>query len=160
MNKYFFYKINTLTNKVSLINKGDKKTDLSKEVNKTLKDQDKYQIMLLKIEKVKKWNPKIPANILGGPDNFLLKEKNIQLGENLFSPGPIKLSFTFFDITKKLKIKKKEDKRAIQIIYYTLEYYEKNNIKLKDLKKVAELAFLNKLEKRLLAPKLITQIFK
>ena len=139
MNKYFFYKINTLTNKVSIINKGDKKSDLFKEVNKTLKDQDKYQIMLLKIEKVKKWNPKIPANILG---------------------GPIKLSFTFFDITKKLKIKKKEDKRAIQIIYYTLEYYEKNNIKLKDLKKVAELAFLNKLEKRLLAPKLITQIFK
>jgi hypothetical protein len=137
MNKYFFYKINTLTNKVSLINKGDKKTELSKEVNKTLKNQDKYQIMLLKIEKVKKWNPKIPANILG---------------------GPIKISFTFFDITKKLKIKKKEDKRAIQIIYYTLEYYEKNNIKLKDLKKVAELAFLNKLEKRLLAPKLITQI--
>jgi hypothetical protein len=91
----------------------------------------------LKIEKVKKWNPKIPTNILG---------------------GPIKLSFTFFDITKKLKIKKKEDKRAIQIVYYTLEYYEKNNIKLKDLKKVAELAFLNKLEKRLLAPKLITQI--
>lgn len=139
MNKYFFYKINTLTNKVSLINKGDKKSDLFKEVNKTLKDQDKYQIMLLKIEKVKKWNPKIPANILG---------------------GPIKLSFTFFDLTKKLKIKKKEDKRAIQIVYYTLEYYEKNNIKLKDLKKVAELAFLNKLEKRLLAPKLITQIFK
>ena len=137
MNKYFFYKINTLTNKVSIINKGDKKSDLFKEVNKTLKDQDKYQIMLLKIEKVKKWNPKIPANILG---------------------GPIKLSFTFFDISKKLKIKKKEDKRAIQIIYYTLEYYEKNNIKLKDLKKVAELAFLNKLEKRLLAPKLITQI--
>jgi hypothetical protein len=93
--------------------------------------------MLLKIEKVKKWNPKIPANILG---------------------GPLKLSFTFFDITKKLKIKKKEDKRSIQIVYYTLEYYEKNNIKLKDLKKVAELAFLNKLEKRLLAPKLITQI--
>jgi hypothetical protein len=137
MNKYFFYKINTLTNKVSLINKGDKKTELSKEVNKTLKNQDKYQIILLKIEKVKKWNPKIPTNILG---------------------GPIKLSFTFFDITKKLKIKKKEDKRAIQIVYYTLEYYEKNNIKLKDLKKVAELAFLNKLEKRLLAPKLITQI--
>jgi hypothetical protein len=139
MNKYFFYKINTLTNKVSIINKGDKKSDLFKEVNKTLKDQDKYQIMLLKIEKVKKWNPKIPANILG---------------------GPIKLSFTFFDITKKLKIKKKEDKRAVQIVYYTLEYYEKNNIKLKDLKKVAELAFLNKLEKRLLAPKLITQIHK
>ena len=139
MNKYFFYKINTLTNKVYLINKGDKKSELSKEVNKTIKNQDKYQIMLLKIEKVKKWNPKIPANILG---------------------GPIKISFTFFDITKKLKIKKKEDKRAIQIIYYTLEYYEKNNIKLKDLKKVAELAFLNKLEKRLLAPKLITQIHK
>lgn len=139
MNKYFFYKINALTNKVSIINKGDKKTELSKEVNKTIKNQDKYQIMLLKIEKVKKWNPKIPANILG---------------------GPIKLSFTFFDITKKLKIKKNEDKRAIQIVYYTLEYYEKNDIKLKDLKKVAELAFLNKLEKRLLAPKLITQIHK
>ena len=100
MNKYFFYKFNALTNKVYLINKGDKKSELSKEVNKTIKNQDKYQIMLLKIEKVKKWNSKIPANILG---------------------GPIKLSFTFFDITKKLKIKKKEDKRAIQIIYYTLD---------------------------------------
>lgn len=125
MNKYFFYKFNILTHKVSLINKGNSKTELSKEVNQTLQSQDKYQIMLLKIEKKK----------------------------------TIKISFSFFDITKKLKIKKKEDKRAIQVIYYTLEYYEKNNIKLKDLKKVAELAFLNKLEKRLLAPKLINQIF-
>lgn len=125
MNKYFFYKFNILTHKVFLINKGNSKTELSKEVNQTLQSQDKYQIMLLKIEKKK----------------------------------TIKISFSFFDITKKLKIKKKEDKRAIQVIYYTLEYYEKNNIKLKDLKKVAELAFLNKLEKRLLAPKLINQIF-
>ena len=61
-------------------------------------------------------------------------------------------------IFTKNKLKKKEDKRDIQIIYYTLDYYKKNKIKTKDLKKIGELGFLNKLEKRLLAPKLITQI--
>jgi len=133
-NKYVFFKFDGI--KVSSINKGNSKTELTKEINKKNLIK-KPQIMLMKIEKKKEWTPKTPINMIG---------------------GPIKISFIFMTLTDRLKIKKQEDKRAIQIIYYTLDYYEKNNIKSKDLKKIAELAFNNQLEKRLLAPKLINQI--
>ena len=136
--KYTFLKKNIKTNKITLIIKGNSKTKLIKEFNKKNINTD-YEIMLIKLDIMKEWHPdkKIPVNMIG---------------------GPIKIKFEFFNITSKNKLKKKEDKRDIQIIYYTLDYYRKNNIKTKDLKKIGELAFSNKLEKRLLAPKLITQI--
>jgi hypothetical protein len=133
-NKYIFYKFNTKT--VSTIAKGINKKELTENM-KDKKISDNYDVLLMKIEKKKEWTPKIPINMLG---------------------GPIKVSFSFYTVTNKGKLKKQEDSRGIQIIYYTLDYYQKNKIKSEDLKKIALLAFLNKLEKRLLAPKLITQI--
>jgi hypothetical protein len=133
-NKYIFYKFNTKT--VSTIAKGINKKELIENM-KDKKISDNYDVLLMKIEKKKEWTPKIPINMLG---------------------GPIKVSFSFYTVTNKGKLKKQEDSRGIQIIYYTLDYYQKNKIKSEDLKKIALLAFLNKLEKRLLAPKLITQI--
>jgi hypothetical protein len=64
-------------------------------------------------------------------------------------------------VDEKLPNKKGEldpDRRNSQYLYYTTEYYEANNIKSSDLKQVALLACGNKLEKRPLAVKLITQI--
>ena len=73
--------------------------------------------------------------------------------------GPIKVLFSFYKITKKGIIKKnKNDPRSIQFLFYTYDYYLKNKINSSDLKKLAQLAFNNKLEKRALAPKLINQI--
>lgn len=136
-NKYIFYKFNTKT--VLTIAKGGNKKELIENM-KDKKISDNYEVLLMKIEKKKEWTPKIPSNMLG---------------------GPIKVSFSFYTVTNKGKLKKKEDDpRGIQIIYYTLDYYQEHKINSKDLKKIALLAFLNKLEKRLLAPKLITQINK
>ena len=137
-NKYLFYKFNQKTNTINTLSKGNSMKEV-KENTKDKKISSEYEVLLMKIEKIKDWSPttKIPVNMLG---------------------GPIKISFSFFTVTDKGKLKKKEDSRGIQIIYYTLEYYDKNKINSKDLKKIALLAFSNKLEKRLLAPKLITQI--
>jgi hypothetical protein len=137
-NKYLFFKFNHENNKLVLINKGNSKSELIKIINKKSINK-KYEVLLMKFEKKKEWslNTKIPINMLG---------------------GPIKISFSFFDISDKNKLKNKEDSRSIQVIYYTWDYYQQYNIKKNDLLKVAELAILNKLEKRLLAPKLISQI--
>jgi hypothetical protein len=54
--------------------------------------------------------------------------------------------------------KNKEDPRAIQFLFYTYDYILKHKINSKDLKKLALFAQANKLEKRALAPKLITQL--
>ena len=137
-NKYLFFKFDLKNDKLSLIEKGNSKSELIKNINKKTIKQ-KYEIILMKLEKVKEWSlqSKIPINMIG---------------------GPIKISFLFFDLTNKNKVKHKEDSRSIQIVYYTWEYFQKNNIKLSDLKKVAKLSVSNKLEKRLLAPKLIEQI--
>jgi hypothetical protein len=137
-NKYLFFKFDLKNDKLVLIEKGNSKSELIKNINKKTIKQ-KYEMILMKLDKVKEWSlqSKIPINMVG---------------------GPIKISFLFFDLNNKHKLKHKEDPRSIQIVYYTWEYFQKNNIKISDLKKVAKLSVSNKLEKRLLAPKLIEQI--
>ena len=54
---------------------------------------------------------------------------------------------------------KKSEKRNNHL-FYTNSFLEKNKISKKDLLKIVQLASENKLEKRLLAPKIIEQIFK
>jgi hypothetical protein len=137
-NKYSFFKFNLLANKVSSLSKGDSKKELNKNTKgKKLKSNE--EVVLLKFTLMKDWSPdtKISINMLG---------------------GPIKITFSFYEVTDKGKLKKKEDKRAIQFVYYTFDFYQKNKIKSKHLKKLVLMAFKNSLEKRLLAPKLITQI--
>lgn len=136
--KYYMFKLNKEKNKTTLISYSTSK----KEIMNTLK-QNKIKIendiILIKLEKTK-WTPttKIPANMLS---------------------GPIKVIFSFYTVSIKNKIQEnKEDPRTVQFLFYTYDYYMKHKIKIKDLKKLSKLAFANKLEKRLLAPKLITQI--
>lgn len=136
--KYYMFKSNKEKNKITLIGYSTSK----KEILNTLK-QNKIKIendiVLIKLEKTK-WTPttKIPANMLS---------------------GPIKVFFSFYTVSIKNKIQEnKEDPRAVQFLFYTYDYYLKYKIRIKDLKKLSKLAFVNKLEKRLLAPKLITQI--
>ena len=135
-NKYIMYKF--YNNKISSLAKADNKNDI-KEIVKGKKISIESDIILITLEKTK-WTPetKIPVNMLG---------------------GPIKVLFSFYKITKKGIIKKnKNDPRSIQFLFYTYDYYLKNKINSSDLKKLAQLAFNNKLEKRALAPKLINQI--
>ena len=134
--KYYMFKLNKEKNKTTLISKANSK----KEILNTLK-QNKIEndIILIKLEKTK-WTPttKIPVNMLS---------------------GPIKVFFSFYTVDIKKKIRhNKEDPRTVQFLFYTYDYYLKHKIKIDDLKKLSKLAFANKLEKRLLAPKLITQI--
>jgi len=134
-NKYIMFKIND-KKKVSSVTKANTKEELKDNLkNKTIPlDSD---IILITLEKTN-WVPdtKIPINMLG---------------------GPIKVLFTFYTFKKSIK-KNKDDPRAVQFLFYTYDFYLKNKIKINDLRKIANLAFQNKLEKRPLAKKLITQI--
>ena len=139
-NKYIMFKINPDKNKISTFVKVDSKDELNQKTKgKIVKNTNEF--VLLTLEKTK-WNPntKIPVNMLG---------------------GPIKVLFSFYSVSKKSTIKKnKNDPRAIQFLFYTYDYYLKKKIKIDDLKNITLLAYQNKLEKRALAPKLITQIIK
>lgn len=137
-NKYLFFKFNLINEKISSLAKGNTKKELNEKAkSKKLKTDE--EVLLMKLNLVKEWSPdtKIPVYMIG---------------------GPIKITFSFYKVTEKGKLKKSEDKRAIQFLYYTMEYYQQNKIKSNDLKKVALMAFKNSLEKRLMAKKLITQI--
>lgn len=130
------FKLNKEKNKITLIIKANSKKEI-RNTSKQIKIEN--DIILIKLEKTK-WTPttKIPANMLS---------------------GPIKVFFSFYTINIKKKIREnKEDPRTVQFLFYTYDYYLKYKIKIDDLKKLSKLAFANKLEKRLLAPKLITQI--
>jgi hypothetical protein len=136
--KYYMFKLNKDKNKINSITKANSKEELN-DKTKGKKVSLENDIILITLEKTK-WTPttKIPVNMLG---------------------GPIKVYLSFYTISNKGKIRKnKEDPRAVQFLFYTYDYYLKNKIKMDDLKKLSKLAFANKLEKRLLAPKLITQI--
>ena len=137
--KYIFFKFNLIKTKVSKIESGNTKKELQEKM-KGKKISSDNEILLMKFEKKK--------------DFSLTTKSNNSLG------GPIKVTFNFYELSSKGSLKKKEDPRAIQLVYYTLDYYLKHNILSSDLLKLALLAFQNKLEKRLLAPKLITQINK
>jgi hypothetical protein len=137
--KYYMFKLNKEKNKIILISKANSKKEINEKINEKIKNTLENYIILIKLEKTK-WTPttKIPANMLS---------------------GPIKVYFSFYTIDIKKKIRhNKEDPRTVQFLFYTYDYYLKHKIKIDDLKKLSKLAFANKLEKRLLAPKLITQI--
>ena len=130
--KYFLFKQNGT--KISALVKAQTKAELKDKLkNKKLTEKD--DIMLITLKKTT-WdlNTKIPINMLG---------------------GPIKVLFSFYNLTPKNNLQKKEDPRAIQFLFYTYDYYLKNKIKIEDLKRVGKKAFANSLEKRPLAPKLM-----
>ena len=74
--------------------------------------------------------------------------------------GPIKIEINFFELSKRGAIKTNKFEKRNNHLFYTIPYLEKNKISKKDFKKIAQLAFDDKLEKRLLAPKTIDIIKK
>lgn len=152
-NKYWLFKINTEKNSVKKVGESNGIRELKSQViGQKLKDFNSYEFVLIKLSKEPKYNPedKSPlAKLIAGPIKVTIKMYEIT------ESGTLKPKY------EKLPNRKGEldpDRRNSQFLYYTTEYYETNNIKSSDLKQVALLACGNKLEKRPLAVKLITQI--
>ena len=153
--KYWLFKFNTDKKSIKKIGKSNGIRELKTQViGKKLKNFNLYEFVLIKLSKEPKYKPE---------DKSALAK---------LIAGPIKLTVKMYELTESGTLKPKyekqpnkkgeldTDKRNAQYLYYTTEYYETNNIKSEDLKKVALLACENKLEKRPLAVKLITQINK
>ena len=73
--------------------------------------------------------------------------------------GPIKVEMFSYKVSKRGTIKLDEKSKS-NLLFYTQKYLDKNKINMTDLKKIAKAFYTDKLEKRLLAPKLIDQIKK
>lgn len=151
-NKYMLFKFNPDKNKIKKISEGSKMSEIKenvigKKINKT------DEVILLKLSKEKKFDP--------NAENKLGK----------LIGGPIKITFKIYEITPNYNLKQKyektpnkkgeldSDKRNSQYLFITLDHYQKYRIKKSDMELVALLAIQFKLEKRLLAPKLIDQIY-
>ena len=128
--------------KYKIISKNNNLRILLKEgKEKIFKNKDKYvdlKVVLLKLTKQK----------------IVKNESKIKL-----YTGPIKVEMFNYKITKRGTIKLNEKSKS-NLLFYTDKYLEKNKIKSKDLMKIGKAFDLDKLEKRLLAPKLINQISK
>ena len=153
--KYWLFKFNIEKKSVKKIGKSNGIRELKNQViGKKLKDFNLYEFILIKLSKESKYNPEDKsalAKLIAGPIKLTIKMYQIT------ESGTLKPKY------EKLPNKKGEldpDKRNAQYLYYTTEYYEENGIKSIDLKQVALLACENKLEKRPLAVKSITQINK
>ena len=134
-NKYYFI---YQKKKYKIIDKGNNKKELFKNIKKKLnkkkiKDQTSFTLLILQNN----------------------KNKN-----SISKTGPIKVNIVFYKITKRGALKVNESDKRTNLIFYTKNFLEKNKIKNNDLRKIVKLAFNNKLEKRLFAPKLINQIYK
>lgn len=128
--------------KYKIISKNNNLRTLLKEgKEKIIKNKDKYvdlKIILLK----------------------LTKQKIVKNGSKIkLYTGPIKVEMFNYKITKRGTIKLNEKSKS-NLLFYTDKYLQKNKIKSNDLMKISKAFDLDKLEKRLLAPKLINQISK
>ena len=144
MDKYYLYKYNKVIKKV--ISGSNKK--ILQQLD--LKDNKKYEYILLTLSKIKDYNKE--SKFIGGPIKItfkILETKTNRKGNVILVPK--------YEKQLNRKGEKDYDKRNAQFLYLTTEYLKKFNKK--DIKLVAELAIQNKLEKRLLAPKLIDQIY-
>ena len=149
-NKYYLFKFNNLTNQIKSVVKSNSMTELKQNViGKNIKQTDEIILLKLSKERSFKENTKDPLKLIGGPIKVTFKMFEMT------STGHIK---TKYSDTINRRGEKETDKRNIQMLYYTLDFYNKYGIRTDDLKKIAFLAITNKLEKRPMAQKLITQI--
>mgnify|MGYP003973650631 FL=1 len=139
--KYKYYLIFP-DKKFKIIIKNNNIQQLIKEYrNKIKKNKDLYKLktfILLKFTKTKK---KLKSSIK-------------------FFTGPIKVQIIFYKSSLRSAIKIDNNDFRNNILFYTKEYLETYKINKKDLKKIAQGAYNDKLETRLLAPKSIDQIKK
>ena len=125
------YKILSKNNNLRILLKEGKEKILSKK--------DKYidnKMIVLKLTKQKK----------------VINKSKLKL-----YTGPVKVEMFSYNVTKRGTIKIDEKSKS-NLLFYTQKYLDKNKINISDLKKIAKAFYLDKLEKRLLAPKLIDQI--
>ena len=141
MIKYKYYFID-LDKKFKILGKNNNLSLILKEIKEKLKKNKKKNInknlILLKLTKFKNKSKK-----------SILKLKT----------GPIRVDIINYYTNERCTLKISENKTN-NYLYYTEKYLEKYKIRLDDLRKIAKASFKNKLEKRLLAPKLIDQIKK
>lgn len=147
-NKYYLFKYKN--NNIKLVVKSSKMLQLKEKII-GMKLSPDNEFILLKLSK----EPKFNENAVG---------LNKMIG------GPIKITCKILYITensilhpKYEKIPNKSgeydmDKRNAQFVFIPLEWYNIRGIKTSDMMKLAHLMIENKLEKRPLAPKLISQI--
>ena len=124
------------------------------------KNNNKKEIFSILKNKLKK---KINKNNFSDYTIILLKIKSVKYDENqpikmIF--GPVKVEINFFELSERGAIKTNKYETRNNHLFYTTKFLEKNKIKQNEFKKIVEMAVKNKLEKRLLAPKVIEQVFK
>jgi hypothetical protein len=152
-NKYLLFKYNPEKTKIKKITEGNKMGEIKEQViGKKISSNN--EVILMKLSKEKKFNPNASNN----------------LGKLI--GGPIKITFKVYEITSNHSLKPKyekipnkkgeldSDKRNSQFLFITIDHYISKGIKTSDMELVALLAIQFKLERRLLAPKLIDQIYK
>lgn len=153
-NKYVLFKFNKEKDeKVKKITESKSIGELKKNIiGKKIGENN--EIILIKLSKESTFNEKninSPlGKLIGGPIKITFKVYSIN-ENNILKPN--------YEKTTNNKGEPDHDRRNSQYLYITLDHYIKNGIKIDDLKKVALLAFQYKLEKRLLATKLIDQIY-
>lgn len=139
ISKYYLFILNKNNNKVLFVDKNNNKKEIFTTLkNKIKKNYENYSIILITIKKVEY------------DENQAIKM--------IF--GPIKVEIKFFVFSKRGAISTEKSEKRNNHLFYTNSFLEKNKISKKDLRKIVQLASENKLEKRLLAPKIIEQIFK
>tara|TARA_B100001093_G_C26625244_1_gene926460 strand:+ start:417 stop:866 length:450 start_codon:yes stop_codon:yes gene_type:complete len=142
INKYYIYVIFKMKQKISFIDTHNNKKELFKILKNKMKQKvskdnfEKYEIVLINIKKVA-YNPNQPIKMVF---------------------GPVKLEIDFLEFSNRGAIKANKFEKRNNHLFYTLEFLKNNKISKSQFKKVIELALENKLEKRLLAPKVIEQI--
>lgn len=131
-------------NKIKLASNSNNKTDVFKIFKNKMQDiikKENYHmvtLILLKISKVM-YDPNSKIGIIG---------------------GPIKIDINFFYLSNRGAIKTNDNEKRNNHLFYTPQFLEKNKVSKSHFKLIAEKAYLDKLEKRTLAPKTIEQIFK
>lgn len=150
MEKYTIYlvkKDKLKVKNVHLINRASNKKEIFKLAKKYIEskkiakeDVSRYEIALIKFEKVK-YNPNQPIKMVF---------------------GPYKISIEFLQITNRYSAKKDEKEKKNNHLFITENYLDSSKLNefnyKKYFKKMISMAYENKLEKRLLAPKTIDQL--
>lgn len=142
LNKYYLFI--HYKNKIKSVGYANNKTEVFKifknnYINMIKKeDYNTVTLILLKISKVK-YDPNSKMQLIS---------------------GPVKIDITFFYLSNRGAIKSNDNEKRNNHLFYTPKFLEKNKISKLHFKLIAMKAYLDKLEKRTLAPKTIEQIFK
>ena len=141
--KYYLY-IKKSDKKVKLVSNSNNKNEMIKNFKSNY------------LKKIKKESYNLYSLIL-------IKIKKVNYNQNAkikLVTGPIKVDVSIFYISNRGAIKSNPLEKRNNHLFYTLKFLKKNKLSKKHFKLIADKAYQDKLEKRILAPKTIEQIFK